>query len=152
MKGQVLDFSIQLNSGAISGSDGTRYNFSGEDWKGDRPPSRGMMVDFTAEDNQAKEVYAAIGSGATSDKNKLAAGLLAIFLGGLGIHKFYLGFTGPGLVYLLINTVGMAITWILLFIPNIILGVLAFIEGIIYLTKTDEEFEQLYVVEKKQWF
>jgi hypothetical protein len=36
--------------------------------------------------------------------------------------------------------------------PNIILGVIALVEGIIYLTKTDEEFEQIYVVGKKQWF
>jgi TM2 domain-containing membrane protein YozV len=88
----------------------------------------------------------------TSSKNKVAAGLLAIFLGSLGIHKFYLGFTGPGLVYLLINTIGFAITWVLLCIPNIILGIIALIEGIIYLTKSDEEFEQLYVVQKKKWF
>jgi len=44
------------------------------------------------------------------------------------------------------------LTVFLLGIPNLVLGVIAFIEGIIYLTKSDEEFEQTYVVEKKQWF
>ena len=152
MKGQILDYSIQLNSGTISGADGKRYQFTGSDWKGTGMPMRGITVDFDVEGNLAKAVYVAIGTASTSSKNKVAAGLLAIFLGGLGIHKFYLGFTGPGLVYLLINTVGFAITWALLCIPNMILGMMALIEGIIYLTRSDEEFEQLYVVQKKKWF
>ena len=152
MKGQILNFSIQENFGVISGADGARYTFSGAEWNGDRPPVRGMSIDFEVDGNQAKSVYVALGSMASGSKNRTAAGLLAIFLGGLGIHKFYLGFTGPGLVYLLVNTLGFAITWTLLFIPNIALEVMALIEGIIYLTKSDEEFEQTYVVQKKQWF
>jgi TM2 domain-containing membrane protein YozV len=151
MKGQILDYSIQLNSGTISGADGKRYQFAGSEWKGTGMPTRGITVDFDVEGNLAKAVYVAVG-GSTSSKNKVAAGLLAIFLGGLGIHKFYLGFTGPGLIYLLINTIGFAITWALLYIPNMILGMMALIEGIIYLTRSDEEFEQIYVVQKKKWF
>ncbi len=152
MKGQILDFSVQKNSGVISGTDGVRYHFEGSDWKGERPPSRGMMVDFEADGNHAKSVYLALGATTPGSKNKVAAGLLGILLGGIGIHKFYLGFTGPGLVYLLVNTIGFAVTWALGFIPNIILGIMALIEGIIYLTKSDEEFEQVYVIEKKKWF
>ena len=152
MKGKILDFSIQSNSGAISGEDGDRYNFDGADWKGDSNPARGMSVDFSSEGNQAKEVYLAVSSTTSSGKSKIAAGLLAIFLGGLGIHKFYLGYTVPGVIFLLINTVGWVITWMLLGIPNIIIGIIAFIEGIIYLTKSDEEFEQTYVISKKQMF
>ena len=157
MKGRILDFSVQSNSGAISGEDGQRYNFSGDQWKENKTPSRGMEVDFVLTDGQAKDVYLAV-SGSSSisiggeKKDRTTAGLLAIFLGGLGIHKFYLGFTGPGLVFLLINTVGFAITWIMFFIPNAVVGLIALIEGIIYLTKSDEEFHQAYVVEKKQWF
>jgi len=152
MKGQILDYSIQSNSGTISGADGKRYQFVGSEWKGTGMPARGITVDFDVEGNLAKAVYVAVGSASTSSKNKVAAGLLAIFLGGLGIHKFYLGFTGPGLVYLLINTIGFAITWELLCIPNMILGMIALIEGVIYLTRSDEEFEQLYIVQKKKWF
>lgn len=93
------------------------------------------------------------GSGATpGSKNKIAAGLLAIFLGGLGIHKFYLGYIGPGLVFLLTNTIGWFVTIFLLGLPNFALGIIALIEGIIYLTKPDEEFEQTYVVGRKPWF
>lgn len=152
MKGTILDFSIQSNSGAISGEDGQRYNFDGADWKENSSPNRGMSVDFSVEDNHAKEIYLAVASTTSSGKSKIVAGLLAIFLGGLGIHKFYLGYTVPGIIFLLINTVGFAVTWLLAFIPNIVIGIIVFIEGIIYLTKSDEEFEQTYVIGKKQMF
>ncbi len=157
MKGKVLDYSVQSNEGAISSEDGQRYKFSGDKWKDSRAPSRGMEVDFALVDGQATDVYIAVGSSSSPSlggekKDKVVAGLLAIFLGGLGIHKFYLGFTVPGIIFLLINTVGFAITWVMLFIPNILVGIFVLIEGIIYLTKTDEEFYQTYVVEKKQWF
>jgi TM2 domain-containing membrane protein YozV len=152
MKGQILDYSSQTNSGTISGSDGKRYYFSGPEWKVNTYPARGMLVDFEVEGNQAKGVYLDVTSQPGKSKDKIAAGLLAIFLGGFGVHKFYLGFTGPGLVYLLTNTIGFAVTWLLLFIPNLVLGVIAIVEGIIYLTRSDQDFEQDYVVNKKQWF
>ena len=71
------------------------------------------------------------GSKGHSEKSRITAALLAIFLGGMGAHKFYLGKTGIGIVYLIF-------CWT--FIPSII----GFIEGIVYLTKTDEEFEEKY--------
>ncbi len=61
-------------------------------------------------------------------KSKLVAGLLAIFLGGLGIHKFYLGKVGAGIVYLLF-------CWT--YIPAIV----GFIEGIVYLASNDYIFQ-----------
>lgn len=153
MQGTILDYSVQENVGTITGNDGARYKFAGDQWRGDRPPARGMTVDFEGEAGAANDVYIAVGTaGGSGSKDKVAAGLLAIFLGGLGIHKFYLGFTGAGLVFLLTNTVGWLVSWMLLFLPNIVLGVIALIEGIIYLTKTDEQFQQEYVVEKRQWF
>jgi TM2 domain-containing membrane protein YozV len=66
-------------------------------------------------------------------KNKVVVGLLAILLGGLGIHKFYLGKLGQGILYLLFSWTG---------IPSII----GFIEGIVYLVKSDEEFNRKYNV------
>ncbi|HWQ75059.1 MAG TPA: TM2 domain-containing protein [Syntrophomonas sp.] len=153
VKGKILDYSSQDNAGVITGDDGNRYTFQQYDWKGEQLPVRGMSVDYETEGNMARQIYQSLGSAAgTGGKNKLAAGLLAIFLGGLGIHKFYLGFTGPGLLFLLVNTIGWVVTIFLLGIPNIILGVIALVEGIIYLTKTDEEFEQTYVIDKKKWF
>lgn len=66
-------------------------------------------------------------------KSKIAAGLLALFLGGLGIHKFYLGQVGMGILYLLF-------CWT--FIPSLV----GFIEGIIYLCSNDENFQLKYHV------
>jgi len=66
-------------------------------------------------------------------KDKVAAGVLAILLGGLGIHKFYLGQIGLGIVYLIFCWTG---------IPTII----GIVEGVIYLTKTQEEWDQQYNV------
>lgn len=63
----------------------------------------------------------------TSGKNKTTAAILAILLGGLGVHHFYLGHTGKGILYILF-------CWT--YIPSIV----GLIEGIIYLTQSDEEF------------
>lgn len=78
-------------------------------------------------------------------KDKLVAGLLAIFLGGLGIHKFYLGYSKEGLIMLLVSllTCGFGAS---------IIGIIALIEGIMYLTKSEEEFDELYVQGHKGWF
>lgn len=64
-------------------------------------------------------------------KSKVAAGLFGIFLGNIGVHKFYLGQVGMGILYL-------ALCWT--FIP----GLVGLIEGILYLTKSDEEFNAKY--------
>lgn len=68
---------------------------------------------------------------ADNGKSKIAAALFAIFLGSLGVHKFYLGRIGWGLVYL-------CLCWC--FIP----GLLGLIEGILYLVMSDEEFNRKY--------
>ena len=57
---------------------------------------------------------------ANSSKNRVAAAILAIFLGDLGIHKFYMGKIGQGILYLVFCWTG---------IPAIV----GIIEGIIYL-------------------
>lgn len=80
-----------------------------------------------------------------TDKSKIAAGLLAIFLGGLGIHKFYLGQTGQGVLYLVLSLVSAVLWFVLIgiFFTAIICTV-AFIEGIIYLTMSDAAFAAKY--------
>ena len=91
---------------------------------------------------------------AGADK-KLAAGICGILLGGLGIHKFILGYQQEGMIYLgmfagafILAIITCGIGSFLLVIP----GVLGLVEGIIYLTKSDEEFVQTYVINKKPWF
>lgn len=76
---------------------------------------------------------------------KLAAGLLGIFLGALGIHKFFLGYTSEGVIMLLVTVFTCGIL-------GTIMGIIGLIEGIIYLTKTDQEFYTTYILNKKGWF
>jgi len=89
----------------------------------------------------------------SQDNKKVLAGLLGIFLGGLGIHKFVLGYTQEGIILLVATLASIVLTCVVIgaftiYIPFII-GV---IEGIIYLTKSDEEFYQTYQVGRKPWF
>ncbi len=91
---------------------------------------------------------------AGADK-KIAAGICGIVLGGLGIHKFILGYQQEGIIMLSAYLVALVIAIItcgigtpLIFIP----AVVGIIEGIIYLTKSDEEFVQTYIIGKKPWF
>jgi TM2 domain-containing membrane protein YozV len=94
----------------------------------------GQPIDVRAEICPKCGVRQPIGGGvrpAYGQKSRVAAALFALLLGGLGIHKFYLGRVGQGILYLIFF-------WT--FIP----AVIAFIEGIIYLTKSDAEFAAEY--------
>ena len=71
-------------------------------------------------------------------KNKLVAGLLGIFLGGFGIHKFYLGKPASGILYLVF-------CWT--YIPAIV----GFIEGIIYIASNDQNFQLKHKVRLKEY-
>ena len=74
------------------------------------------------------------------ENKKVVAGIFAILLGGLGVHKFYLGYTKEGIIQLILGLLcGIG-------------AIIGLIEGIIYLTKSDEEFYQTYQVGQKTWF
>ena len=75
-------------------------------------------------------------------EKKVVAGILGILLGWVGAHRFYLGDTKGGLIRLVIGicTLGS------------VSSIIGIIEGIIYLTKSDEEFVELYINQKKAWF
>ena len=92
---------------------------------------------------------ASLATGESGEKNKIVAGILAILLGGLGIHKFYLGYTKEGIIMLAISIGGGIFTCGL---TSAAVSIIALIEGIIYLTKSDLEFEQIYVAGNKEWF
>ena len=73
-------------------------------------------------------------------EKKIAAGICGILLGGLGVHKFILGYTKQGILQILLNIAcGLG-------------ALFGLIEGIIYLTKSDEEFVATYITNKKGWF
>jgi len=76
---------------------------------------------------------------------KILAGILGILLGSLGIHKFVLGYTGAGVIMLLVTVLTLGL-------GGAVTGLIGLIEGIIYLTKPDEQFYQTYIVNKKTWF
>lgn len=80
-----------------------------------------------------------------TDKSKIAAGVLAILLGAFGAHKFYLGYTKEAVIMLLVSllTFGFGL---------FVMAVIGLAEGIIYLTKTDVDFYNMYVVGQKGWF
>ena len=78
----------------------------------------------------------------TVESKKTVAGILAILLGSFGVHKFYLGYTTPGIIMLVANVLTcFTVMWIV-----------GLIEGIIYLTKSDADFIATYQVGKKEWF
>ena len=78
---------------------------------------------------------------AEPENKKLLCGILAILIGYLGIHKFILGYTQEGIIQIIISIVTCGIG-----------GIIAFIEGIIYLPKSDEKLYQTYQVGKSSWF
>ena len=81
----------------------------------------------------------------SQNSNKLAAGLCGLFLGCFGVHKFILGYQKEGIIMLLVSllTCGIGL---------VIMSVIGFVEGIIYLTRSDADFENTYVLQQKPWF
>jgi TM2 domain-containing membrane protein YozV len=77
----------------------------------------------------------------TQESKRVIAGVLAILFGSLGIHKFILGYTKEGIIQIIIS-----------FLSCGFLGLIGFIEGIIYLTKSDEEFVEIYQNNYRGWF
>ncbi len=79
---------------------------------------------------------------------KKKIGWCAIFLGGLGVHKFMLGYKGPAWTMLIIGLLG----WVPFLIPTLLVSLVGIIEGIIYLRKTDAEFDVTYLQGRRDWF
>lgn len=76
---------------------------------------------------------------------KLVAGLLGLFLGSLGIHKFMLGYTKAGIIMLLVTVLTCGF-------GGFVMGVIGLIEGIIYLAATPQDFKATYIDGQKEWF
>ena len=95
---------------------------------------------------RARQAYAAE---ALRQKDHVAAGLLAIFLGVFGVHKFYLGCNQAGFAMMAVSIIGGILT---LGLAAAVIEVIAVIEGMIYLTKSQTEFDQTYVLCQRDWF
>lgn len=108
----------------------------GQPETGEKGPNEKFCAECGAVINEKAEICPECGvrqpGMGSSDDQRLIAALLAIFLGGFGAHKFYLGDTKLGILYL-------CFFWTM--IPEI----LGIVEGLIYLSKSDEEFRRQYL-------
>lgn len=103
--------------------------------------------------NSANEFKQNFNQTMNQDNKKVLAGILGIFFGGIGVHKFILGYNTEGFILLGITLVSIPLMCIIIGVFTIYIPVLiGLIEGIIYLTKSDEEFYHMYQLNKKAWF
>ncbi|HYE21321.1 MAG TPA: NINE protein [Tepidisphaeraceae bacterium] len=87
--------------------------------------------------------------------NRLAAGILAILLGEWGVHKFVIGCPLAGILMLLISSSGFFFGFFtcgLTFGVSALMKTVGVVEGVIYLTKSDEDFYATYTVGRRPWF
>ena len=84
----------------------------------------------------------------------MAAGICGILLGAFGVHKFILGNNKAGAIMLAVSLVGIVSGFCLVFpiFAASAMSIIGLVEGIMYLTKSDQEFYELYAVQKKEWF
>ena len=152
MRGQILGVDLRTGEGQLAGEDGRRYRFRPEDWAHRGEPAVGLPVDFEPDETRATSIFpvpavagtAPVVSSApapasrhepTTDRNRIMAALLAFFLGTLGVHRFYVGRTGSGIVMLVLTctVVGLLVT-----------GPWAFVDFIRYLVMSDRDFARRY--------
>lgn len=94
----------------------------------------------------ARQSYA---NEAIRQKDHVAAGLFAVFLGVFGIHKFYLGCNNAGFIMLAMSIIGGMLTFGL---AAAVIWLIAVVEGVIYLTKSQTDFDRIYVLNQRDWF
>lgn len=147
MRGQVLGVDTRTGDGIVSGDDGRRYAFRPADWAARGEPAVGMQVDFEIHENRALTIFPVPGTSPApvaashereaerSDRSKLVAALLALLVGPLGIHRFYTGRVGTGIVMLLLSC---TVIGFLLTVPW------ALIDMVRYLVMTEGDFAERY--------
>jgi len=109
--------------------------------------------DFSDEAKKTANEFSEGLKNAGGENKKILVGILAIIFGSLGVHKFLLGYNKEGFILLGVTIAAyvlscFAVGLLFIWIPTVI----GLIEGIIYLTKSDEEFYNTYQVGKKPWF
>ena len=159
MKGTLLEFSVQQNSGVIAAENGSRFSFPGAEWRGSQLPYPGLHVDFQEAGGTAVSVHPDLSAvdmppmlpvhSQPQKTDRTTAGLLAILLGALGIHKFLMGYQQQGIIMISISLGAGVLTC---GIASIVIHIIAIIEGIIYFCMSDEEFNRTYITGRKTWF
>jgi TM2 domain-containing membrane protein YozV len=146
MRGQVLGVDTRTGDGVVTGEDGRRYKFGPLDWAHKGEPAIGMLVDFETHESRALSIFpvpgtapppASAGSAPApeTDRNKYVAAVLAFLLGPLGVHRFYLGRTGTGILMLVLSC---TIAGLLISAPW------ALVDMVRYLVMSDREFADRY--------
>ncbi|MEA3038245.1 MAG: hypothetical protein QOE79_758 [Sphingomonadales bacterium] len=145
MRGQVLGVDTRRGEGIVAGDDGRRYAFKPDDWAHKGEPAVGMYVDFETHESRALSLFPVPGTlpaaaparspARENDRNKVVAALLAFFFGPLGLHRFYLGRTGSGIVMLVLS---LTVAGLMVTVPW------ALIDTIRYLIMSDREFAERY--------
>lgn len=106
--------------------------------------------------NEAQSTASEFAEGLKSaggDNKKVLAGILAIFVGWAGVHKFILGYQKEGIIMLVASILGFVLSCIGIGILVIwATGLIGLIEGIIYLTKSDNDFYEIYQKGRRPWF
>ena len=157
MKGQILVFNEQKEAGAIATVDGQRFLFRISDWQDVLPPEYGMTVVFTPhENNRARQVQLALPDPVAAPtrqvapmvqqpKRKPVLTLLALFLGVLGGHRFYMGAWGWGLAQslglLLLSAILGALLPPLVALLYLAVAVFTWVEVIRYIWMSDIAFD-----------
>ena len=147
MRGQVLGVDTRTGDGIVTGDDGRRYSFKPLDWAARGEPAVGMEVDFETHESRALSIFPVPGASPPPvvasrprpepdlDRNRYIAALVAFLVGWLGIHRFYLGRVGSGIVMLLLSC---TVIGLFLSVPW------AFIDMVRYLVMSDREFADRY--------
>ena len=111
------------------------------------------MDEFKEEAKKTAEEFSEGLKTAGGDNKKILAGILAILLGWAGVHKFILGYQKEGIILLVVSVIGFVLSCIGIGVFMVwATGVIGLVEGIIYLTKTDEDFYNTYQVGRRPWF
>ena len=121
-----------------------------QDWK-----PLGSLPEFASELKAVPPLMAPPPAAAARASNKIPAGVCGILLGGFGVHKFILGYSGAGVIMLAVTLCaifGGFLTCGLLWPFVGIMHLIGLIEGIVYLCKSDEEFVRTYVDGRREWF
>lgn len=108
------------------------------------------IAEPVAAGSDVSDTGAAVASSpALPTRSHAVAGLLGIFLGALGMHKFYLGYIDAGFIMLAVTIVGSLLSFGL---AGAIMWLFGIVEGVIYLSKDQSAFEREYVRQRREWF
>ena len=129
-----------------AGGHGAYWKGTYDDAEGEEGVAHGVSRRGGSVSAPARKAYAAE---ALRQKDHVAAALLAFFLGVFGVHKFYLGCNQAGFIMLAVSIIGGILTFGL---AAAVIEVISVIEGIIYLTKPQTDFNRIYVLHQRDWF